>query len=96
MIERKKKALPAVAPDHVEPAPVAIVRAFKAMREGKANAHQQRIALDWLLLEASGRRYVAFHGEQTHATSFALGRRFVGDLIYGFFAAELQANPEEG
>lgn len=54
-----------------------IVHAFKALSEGRANEGQQELVLNWIVKIAGN-----YHGEpfvegDTHATAFALGRRFV-------------------
>lgn len=65
------------------PAPYdyADVIAFKALAEGKADAAQQRRALDWLIWKAAGAYDETYYpteqgGERDSA--FAQGRRFVG------------------
>lgn len=68
----------------------AIVAALKALSDGKANEGQQKTALEWILIEASGIREVSYQdGEKPLATAFREGRRFVGLVIAG----AIQARP---
>lgn len=91
---KKPPALKTAAPlgaREVNPAPLAVAAAFKALHTGEASAHQQQIALQWLVREACGKAHFPYHGEATHDTAFALGRMFVGDLVVGLFNADLSA-----
>lgn len=94
MAEKRPPALKALPPppaNEAPAAPVAVVTAFKALRQGEASAHQQRIALDWLILEACGKKHSPYHAERTHDTAFALGRQFVADMLVGLFNADISA-----
>lgn len=84
------KALPTPGATEVAPAPLAVAAAFKALHDGKANGHQQQIALQWLLREACGKAHFPYHATDRD-TVFALGRQFVGDLVLGLFNADLSA-----
>jgi ABC-type nickel/cobalt efflux system permease component RcnA len=55
------------------------------------HAHQQQIALQWLVREACGKAHFPYYGDRTHDTAFALGRQFVGDLVVGLFNADLSS-----
>lgn len=85
------KALPTPAANAVPAAPLMVAAAFKALHAGEASGHQQQIALQWLIREACGKAHFPYHGEQTHDTAFALGRQFVGDVVVGFFNADLSS-----
>ncbi len=83
------KVKPAPPANEAPDAPLHVAAAFKALRAGEASGHQQQLALNWLILEACGKKHSPFHGEQTHDTAFALGRQFPADLIVGLFSADL-------
>jgi hypothetical protein len=85
------RALPQPAANQVPEAPVSVVAAFKALHAGEASAHQQQLALQWLVREACGKAHFPYHGDKTHDTAFALGRLFVGDIVVGFFNADLSS-----
>lgn len=77
--------------DWIPPADAHVISAIKAMHAGTASAHQQQLALQWIVREAGGKAHFQFHGEDSHATAFALGRLFVADLIVGIFNADLSS-----
>jgi hypothetical protein len=63
---------------------LATLLAVKALREGKANEGQQRLAMQWIELVACDVEGMSYHdtaegGER--ATAFHEGRRFVGNQI---------------
>lgn len=94
MTEKKPvrvKPAPQLPANEVPPAPIEVVGAFKALHRGEAAPHQQQIALQWLVREACGKAHFPYYAESTHDTSFALGRMFVGDLVVGFFNADLSS-----
>lgn len=74
--------------DAIEPAPKPVVVAIKALHAGTATAHQQQMALEWILREAGGKAHFPYH-QNPHDTAFALGRMFVADAIVGLINAEL-------
>lgn len=55
--------------------------AIRALREGKATADQQKIALDWIMLHASSLHGMSFRSNEPNGTDFHEGRRFVGAQI---------------
>lgn len=58
--------------------------ALQALAQGKASAHQQRLALDWIMYRASNYLDEPFRpggAEGDRDTVFALGRAFVGRQI---------------
>lgn len=85
------RALPAPPANEAPDAPLAVAAAFKALHAGEASAHQQQLALQWLVREACGKAHFPYHGDKTHDTAFALGRQFVGDIVVGFFNADLSS-----
>ncbi len=84
------KLAPRLPADHASPAPLAVVAAFKALHAGEASGHQQQIALQWLIREGCGKAHFAYHASDRD-TVFALGRQFVGELVLGFFNADLSS-----
>lgn len=57
-----------------------LVIAAKAISEGKANAHQQKLFLDWTVQVASGTYDEAYY-DTDRDTAYACGRAFVGRQI---------------
>ena len=58
--------------------------AIQALAKGTASAHQQRLALDWIMYRASNyldEPYRPGGDEGSRDTTFALGRAFVGRQI---------------
>lgn len=55
----------------------AIATAFQRLSRGEAEPHQQQMVLEWLI-GATGLRDLSYRPGDTHATSFAEGKRFVG------------------
>lgn len=82
------KALPQPPAAQPPEAPLAVAAAFKALHAGTANGHQQQIALQWLVREACGKAHFPYHPNERD-TVFMLGRQFVGDIVIGFFNADL-------
>lgn len=89
--DKRLKPAPALSAAEVPAAPLAVAAAFKALHAGEASGHQQQLALQWLIREACGKAHFPFHGDRTHDTAFALGRQFVGDIVIGFFNADLSS-----
>lgn len=54
---------------------------LKALHAGTATAHQQQIALNWILRNAAMCKSLAFDPDSNRMTDFALGRQFVGHAI---------------
>jgi len=55
--------------------------AIKALYNGSATPEQQKMALVWIVTNAARYNETTDRGERTHETSFANGRRFVGEVI---------------
>lgn len=58
-----------------------ILMAIRACIAGKASEGQQQTAMDWIITKASNLYDVSYRKQDTHATAFAEGRRFVGNQI---------------
>lgn len=70
----KKNSL--VRPDYTR----AEIQALRAVWGGKADARQQRLALDYIV-RATGKDDQSYRPGDTHATAFAEGKRFIGTTI---------------
>ena len=70
-----------------------IVRALVNLSAGEASEHQQKIALEWIINEASRAHVPAFFPgtDGQRNTDFALGRAFVGQQIIGLLKVNLIA-----
>lgn len=87
--EVKPKALP---PPYVPAeAPLKIIKALNDLSAGEATDHQQKMALQWIVNEASRAYVPAYcHGaDGSRDTDFALGRAFVGQQIIGLLKIDL-------
>lgn len=84
------KAAPRPPIDQPPPVPLAVAAAVKALHAGEASAHQQQIALQWIVREACGKAHFPYQPSDRD-TVFALGRLFVADLIVGLFNADLSS-----
>lgn len=73
-----KKAPPQIEPPHYENVDVGAVQ---ALASGTASPDQQRRALDWIITAASATYDQSFNPDSDRLTSFAEGRRFVGNQI---------------
>lgn len=87
---RTLKALAAPAADEAAPVTYALAIAIRALRDGTATAHQQQAVLEWIVSEASAKRYFPYRGNDRD-TAFALGRLFVGEQIVGLLHADLSS-----
>ena len=58
-----------------------ILMAIRAMIAGKANEGQQQMGMDWIIQQASNYYDLSYRKNDSHATAFAEGRRFVGAQI---------------
>jgi len=85
---RKAKLLPAPAADSPGEVTYSTALAIRALRDGAADEAQQKLALNWILAEACGKRYFPFRGTDRD-TNFALGRFFVAEQIVGLFYVDL-------
>lgn len=65
----------------------AVTLAIQALDRGEATPDQQKRALNWIIMEVSGRNDQSYRPDP-YETAFAEGRRFVGNQIY----KELQVN----
>jgi hypothetical protein len=91
MAEAKKlKALASLPATAVAPVTLPIATAIKALHAGTASAHQQQIALQWIVREACGKAQFPYHASERD-TVFALGRLFVAEQIVGLFNADLSS-----
>lgn len=75
----KLAVLPPV--DQVPPFIPAVAAGMKALSNGEAQPHQQKLVFDWLVKEAAGIGAQSFRTGDSHATAFMDGRRFVGISI---------------
>ncbi|KAA3527054.1 hypothetical protein GOZ96_04755 [Agrobacterium vitis] len=57
------------------------VNAFMALQAGKASEGQQKACLDWVINQAARLYDMSYRADDTHATAFAEGRRFVGNQV---------------
>jgi hypothetical protein len=64
------------------------IRALKSLREGVASPDEQALALDYILTVLCNRAGNQFYPTDREST-FALGRKFVGDHIVGAINAPL-------
>jgi hypothetical protein len=65
-----------------------IVMAIRAVIAGKANEGQQQAAMDWIIQHASNYYDLSYRKNDSHATAFAEGRRFVGAQIVKMLRSE--------
>ena len=65
-----------------------ILMAIRACIAGKANEGQQQTAMDWIIQQASNYYDLSYRKNDSHATAFAEGRRFVGAQIVKMLRAE--------
>lgn len=92
MIKGPKKAKPLQAPPASQAASVtyAVATAIRALRDGNANEAQQKLAIEWIVGDACGKRYFPYHNNERD-TNFALGRLFVAEQITGLLYIDIQA-----
>jgi hypothetical protein len=79
---REFKPLPQTAAAQPAVLPLAVAVAIKALHEGRASEHQQRLAFQWIVFEAGSKSQFPYHSNDRD-TTFALGRVFVADQILG-------------
>lgn len=65
------------------------VYALKAVAEGKADAAQQKRAMDWIIHKAAGTYDMSYRPGNVQDTVFAEGRRFVGLQIVKLVAIDI-------
>lgn len=85
---RKAKILTPPNADAPGEVTYAVALAIRALRDGVAEEGQQKIALNWILAEACGKRHFPYRGSDRD-TNFALGRFFVAEQIVGLFYVDL-------
>jgi hypothetical protein len=91
MADPKKLKAAAPLPAHtIASVTLPIAAAIKALHDGSASAHQQQIALQWIVREAAGKAHFPYHANERD-TVFALGRLFVAEQIVGLFNADLSS-----
>lgn len=57
------------------------VGALQALAGGRAEPHQQKIALDYIIKSLAATYDMAYRPESARDTDFALGRQFVGQQL---------------
>jgi len=67
------KKNPLERPDYTE----AEVQALRAVQRGEADARQQRLLCEYII-RAAGTHDTSYRPQDTHATAFAEGKRWVG------------------
>lgn len=85
------------SPDIPADASKPVVAALHALMDGNATEHQQKLALNWIINEASAPYGVHYYPDQDgrRNTDFALGRAFVGQQIIGLLKIDLLKIIEE-
>lgn len=69
-----------------------VLTAIRACIAGSANEGQQKLAMDWIITKASNLYDMSYRPQDSGATSFHEGRRFVGSQIVKMLRPEtLQA-----
>jgi len=82
---------PLERPDYIE----AEVQALRAIWNGVATEHQQRMALDFMI-RAFGTHDTSFRPQSQYLTAFAEGRRFAGTtLVWMLKAAPTRTDPDK-
>lgn len=84
--ERRLKYLPPPQVDLPAALPLKVIQAIQNLGAGEATAHQQKMALQWIILEASASQHTKYRRgglEGDRDTAFACGRAFVGEQIVG-------------
>lgn len=87
---KKAKALPSPPASQAAPVTYQVATAVRALRDGTANEGQQKLALEWIVGDAAGKRHFPYHNNERD-TSFALGRLFVAEQITGLFYLDIKA-----
>ena len=85
---RKAKILPTPSADTAGEVTYAVALAVRALRDGVAEAGQQKLALNWIVSEACGKKHFPYRSSDRD-TTFALGRYFVAEQIVGLFYIDL-------
>lgn len=86
----KKVLRPLPAPDPRAPASFTDVEAhaIQAIIRGDASAHQQRMAMQWIITQGAI-AYGQHFNENDRLEAFALGRAFVGQQLIGIARIDL-------
>ncbi len=87
---RPKKPTLATGPQVPAIYELAHISAFQALQRGDASSDQQRMALDWLIKQASG-MYEFHYYPSDRDTAFALGRGFVGQQVVKLLTLNLMS-----
>lgn len=64
--------------------------AIKALNSGEATPDQQKKALSWIIKEACGIGLISFDPDNSRATDFNEGKRFVGVQLVAILAEPLE------
>jgi hypothetical protein len=76
-----KRAMTKQLPWHPAPYDESVTGAIKALHAGTANAGQQQRALKWIVEVLCGTYDLSYRPESERDTSFAEGKRFVGQQV---------------
>ena len=87
---KRLKAAPVQPASQALPVTLPVASAIQALHAGTATAHQQQMALEWIVREAAGKAHFPYHTSDRD-TVFALGRLFVAEQIVGLFNADLSS-----
>lgn len=85
---RRLKPLPIPPANQAAQVTYAVALAFRALRDGSADSTQQKLALEWLVGDACGKRHFPYHANDRD-TVFALGRLFVAEQVVGLLNVDL-------
>ena len=91
---RTLKALPQPAAAQPPRVTLAVARAMRALRDGNASEHQQKMALEWIVAEACAKRHFAYY-PSARDTALMPGPHFAGEQNAGLFHVDL-ASLKEG
>lgn len=69
---------------------IAEAASFQSLSRGDATAHQQKLALDWIISRAAATYDLSFSPESDSLTAFAEGRRFVGLQIVKMLKIDIE------
>lgn len=69
--------------------------ALKALHAGQATAHQQQIALNWIIRNAAMSKSLAFDPENARMSDFNSGRQFVAHAIVYAIEEPISSFPKQ-
>jgi hypothetical protein len=72
-----------MAHDYAPPVRVAEQTALRALSAGQASPEQQKLFMDWLLVDVCGLKESCYRAGKPDDTAFLEGRRFVGLFLAG-------------